>query len=650
MRYTAFLYDGIPYEFTRLPFGTKDSMQGFLAAARKTLEGTEEFVAAYVDDILVFSKTKEEHRKHLEVVFEKINSAGMTLKLKKCKFYQNSVKFLGFIISSEGIKPDPEKVAPIRDFPTPLCTRDVQSFLGIVNYYRNHVPYCADLAQPLSKLTGNAKFEWGEEQQIAFEKLKEAMCNSLLEAHPRFDRKFYIMTDASGYGIGGFIYQLDDEQNPIIINMVSRLLHPAELNYHTYERELLGLVYTLKKCRYMLDGYPIVAFTDQQALSAVYSDFNNSNSRIIRWLLFLQEFNIETISYIPGVDNVIADALSRYFKDCICPHNTYTVPMSSVPVPMLSCNSVTQDLQERIRYEPLTPDNFKVWFDHLPKIQSEDAELSILLDTQKTDRITLHDNLFHIRGRDDRYRIFVPMRARHELIEYYHQDALHPGINKTTDVIRRFFDWPGCRDDVTELIDVCQVCILNKRRRIMPQGEMHHVVATTKNKLLAIDNFGPLPIGRGGMEKILVVMDVFTKFVKLYPVKRATTESSIKALEKYMFQFGIPKTIASDNGSNFTSAEWRAYWTNKQVTLRYTSVYRPASNPVERVMQTLAEAIRMQVHDRNQGIWPTLLTNIEKKINCTEHSTTGVPPILLQCRFKPNIYTNVKPDISVVLF
>jgi len=116
MQYTDFLYDRVPYEFTRLYFGTKDSMQGFLAAARRALEGTDDFVAAYVDDVLIYSKNRADHKEHLEIVFKKINDAGMTLKLKKCRFYQDSVKFLGFIINAEGIKPDPEKIAPIRDF------------------------------------------------------------------------------------------------------------------------------------------------------------------------------------------------------------------------------------------------------------------------------------------------------------------------------------------------------------------------------------------------------------------------------------------------------------------------------------------------------------------------------------------------------
>ena len=189
-----------------------------------------------------------------------------------------------------------------------------------------------------------------------------------------------------------------------------------------------------------------------------------------------------------------------------------------------------------------------------------------------------------IRDSDNKYRIFIPYKIRYQLVAYCHKDAMHPGMNKTVDVIHRFFDWPGCCEDVEEYVHICEICNQNKRRLYVPQGDMHNVVAFSKGELLAIDNFGPLPPGRGGVEKLLVVLDVFTKYVRLYPCKKATAESSIQAMEKYISDYGLPRTILSDNGTNFTSREWRRHWHEREVNLRYTSVYHPAANPAERVM------------------------------------------------------------------
>ncbi|KAK7605130.1 hypothetical protein V9T40_006988 [Parthenolecanium corni] len=601
-KYTAFCFEGVPYEFNVLPFGTADSMQGFLAATRRALVGTDSFIAAYVDDILVHSQNEEEHKKHLRIMFEKLHKANMTLNLNKCKFFQTEVKFLGFIINKDGLKPNPAKAQAINDFPRPIKTRDVQSFMGIVNYYRCHIPHCVEIAHPLHKLKGDVKFEWGEKEENSFIKLKEEMSRQLLEAHPKFDRPFYNMSDASNYGIGGFVYQMNNKNNPVIVSMVSRLLKPAELNYTTYERELLGLIYTLKKCRYFLDGFELFCYINHQALTMIRNDKDNAAIRIIRWLIFLEEFNIKSINYVEGDQNQLADTLSRYFKDFICPNSEYVVPMSSIPAPEIpisdglgnkkettQCLNInnTPTINKRTLIPPseINTHNFTKWFNKIPDFQKTDEEILNFTSNKNLDRVKTENNFIKIQNRDKNFRIFLPKCFREKIIKFYHYDNLHPGIVKLLNIVRRFFDWLGCQSDIIDFVNRCETCLLSKKINKKKSGKQFHVTANEPGELIAIDFFGPLPKARAGLEKIL------------------------------------------------------------DVGLRFTSVYRPASNPSERIMQSLSEGIRMSVHDKNHGSWPSIIPEIEKKLNSTEHTTTGFPPFTLmyKSRLGPIGIQDAKP-------
>jgi len=237
----------------------------------------------------------------------------------------------------------------------------------------------------------------------------------------------------------------------------------------------------------------------------------------------MEEFDIKAINYTQGEENVAADALSRYFKNFICPDSNYTVPLSIIPEKILTVlgNVNIGSLPELIK---LKSSNFAEWYRALPYYQSTDPEIQIAADTQKTDRVTIDEEHYYcLRGRDEITRTYVPAIFRRTIIEFYHEDALHPGINKTVTIIHRYFDWPGCKEDVMDYISKCDLCKMSKRRAMVPYGEMHNVLATNRGDLLAIHIFGPLPIGRYGLEKIIVVLDVFTRFVRLYPMKKAKT-------------------------------------------------------------------------------------------------------------------------------
>ncbi|KAK7595540.1 hypothetical protein V9T40_013365 [Parthenolecanium corni] len=640
-QFTAFSFEGEIYEFNRTPFGTQQSSQSFIRALQVVFSGMQTFVALYVDDLLIFSPDMDTHLEHLSLVFERIASANMTLNLKKCTFYKSEVPYLGFIISDEGVKTDPERVQGILNMAQPTEISGLRSFLGFVGFYRDHIPSFAIIAEPLYRLTRpSEKYIWTDLQERSFALLKQKVADEILLTHPDFTQPFYLQTDASAYGIGGYVYQMRGggetssksaltsnssaipEPKPVIIALCSRLLNKAERNYGTYERELLALVYTLKKFYYMLIGHRINWLTDHKALLHVKAEAN-FKERINRWRLELQNFNIENICYVPGVKNQIADILSRFHKKLI-PDVTALYHLPSInAVNIVRDNNGAMEVADIIK-------NF-----HLHQLADLDCRV-LIQETMRGNltRFKIEDNVLLYQNRDGRFRAYVPFPLRHRFIEFYHQEAAHVGVVKTVNVIRRYFDWPGLAREVRDYVKACDECSLCKRRNFIPQGPQYNVIALKRNEYLAMDYFGPLPGARAGLSKILVIMDMFTKFVRLYPVKFATTEATINAVKKHLAEYGDPKRVLTDNGRQFDTDVWRNFWKSKDVEVTYISAYRPSSNPVERVMSTLGDMLRLYSRDSHRR-WPMLISDIETRINNVEHTTTEVPPVALQLKKFP---------------
>src|SRR6266550_6604620 len=290
-------------------------MSAFVGAMNIVLKDLQDFCRAYVDDIIIFSKSLEEHFAHIEIVLTRIREAGMTVAEEKCHWAKPSVKFLGFVISDQGIVPNPDKVISIKNFPEPRCRRDVSSFLGMVNYFRAFIPRCAEISKPLTELTKlNTKFPWTDEAQEAFDKLKDSLVNVIMQSHPNFNKPFYVFTDASTKGIAGIVYQVEDEDQLILkpIACASRVLTKAEEKYPIYELEFLAVIYTLKKYYYMLAGANIYLHTDNVVIKFLRLHPELSK-RMQRWLIYFNQFNIY-VQHIKGNTNVVADALSRFHQ------------------------------------------------------------------------------------------------------------------------------------------------------------------------------------------------------------------------------------------------------------------------------------------------------------------------------------------------
>ncbi|KAK7575703.1 hypothetical protein V9T40_011989 [Parthenolecanium corni] len=619
-KYIAFRFKGQPYVFNRLAYGLKDSMPGFIAALRTVLQGLDHCCTVYVDDLLIFSDNIENHLYHLNLVIHKIQSAGMTLNVEKCKFFQQSVKYLGFIVSDQGISPDPKRVEAIYEYRTPKTKKEVQSFLGVINYYRGHIPKCGELAAPLHELTkSNVQFHWGPDEETSFNELKKAVAESILQNFPDWSRKFYVITDASNVAISGIVVQFDDENQPKVLGMVSRLLKTAEKNYDTYEKELLAIIYTIKKHIYLLVDHPIILRTDNRALKYLNSAFENVSERVARWRAYLQPFDIELIEHVPGSENKAADALSRFRRDISQNVDHFA------PIPAVMALTAPGG---QLRIENI--------LDNLADLQNRDPEIQEMIK-KRSSRISFNNRIVYLKNRDGECRMYALKSIRNLLIEAYHQEYTHPGYKKVLDVIRRYFDWPGCKFDVVNYSISCAECKTAKYPNETLHGPFQSVISTKPLELLSIDTYGPLPTARGGARKIVVIMDVFSKYTRLYPTKKTSSLQCIKFTEQFLKLYdhlGTCLAVLTDNGSQFRSSVWTDHWESRNIETRFTSVYHPQANPVETRMKIIGDCLRLLCPTQHRR-WIQFISTIEQRMNDTFHRTTGHPPttIFLQLKF-----------------
>jgi len=309
-KFTAFQTRRGLFQYTVMPQGLRNSPATFQRLMNKVLKGMDAFVFVYQDDILVFSKSFDEHLLHLQQVFERLRQANLTVSPSKCSFGCDKVKFLGHIISTSGIGRNPEKVAAIKNIKPPKSRKQLRSFLGAVGWFRHFLPHMADIAHPLYELlSGKTKFKWNPAAQQAMDKLKKLVSEDLILHHPNFNKEFILKTDAAENGVGAVLIQKDEENNERPIAFPSKSFTKSQRNYSTVEKECYAVVYALDKFAEYLDGASFAIHTDNRAITYL-NTMKNTNSKLMRWAMKIQEWS-PSITHIKGKDNVVADFLSR---------------------------------------------------------------------------------------------------------------------------------------------------------------------------------------------------------------------------------------------------------------------------------------------------------------------------------------------------
>jgi len=309
---TAFRTRTGQYEWCRLPFGAVNSPAAFQRWLDIVLNGyTHQFAQAYVDDVALYSATFEDHLRHTRLAFERFRYHGLQLKWEKCCFARESIRYLGHIITREGISPDPAKTEAVEEIEAPRTVRQVRRFLGAAGYYRSYIPNFATIAEPLTELTkAHARFTWGDAEQKAFDTLRTALVSKPVLAFPDQDKPYTLTTDASNVGIAAVLSQPDEHGNLRPVAYASKKLTDAERNYHSTEKEALAIVWALRAFRTYLLGAELTVETDCQAAVYIFNS-KEPTGRIARWLVEVAEFSPLRIKHRKGSTNVVADALSR---------------------------------------------------------------------------------------------------------------------------------------------------------------------------------------------------------------------------------------------------------------------------------------------------------------------------------------------------
>ncbi len=609
---TAFVTSAGLYEFQRLPFGLKNaaaSFQRLMESGLRELKG--KCCMIYIDDVVIYSKSEQEHFQHIQQVFQCLSKAGLTLNLKKCNFIQKSLMFLGHIVSGQGIKTDPSKVLAVSAFPKPQSLKDVQRFLGLAGWYHRFIPYFSEKAAPLHALKQkNSTWTWTEQCQQSFEQLKLDLTKAPILATPDISKSFKVQTDASEVGLGAVLTQ-ELEGIERVIAYASRLLKGAEKSYSVSEKECLAVVWAVEKWRPYLEGNPFEVVTDHAALTWAFQHPKPS-SRLIRWTIRLQGFHF-TVKYRKGQCNVVPDILSR------TPNSPNLLALTQIPI---SANM------------PIDLTQIAIAQNNDPDIQ--EIISTIHKQTQPPDPTRLHyviENGFLFRSTPDgqqgqKLQLVIPPVHRQAFLQYAHDNPLsgHFGKLKTLLRLLETVYWPTVRKDVWKYCKECHVCQQYKPVLSKLSGRLQSTPIVEPGYMLGVDIMGPFPKSNKQNEYLLVVVDYCSKWVEMFPLRSAKTPQIARILVEEIFtRWGTPAYLVSDRGTQFTSQLLALVCKQWMVIQKLTTAYHPQTNLTERVNRNLKTMIASYVGAHHR-LWDKRIPEFRYAINSAYHESIGFTP------------------------
>lgn len=629
------------YEYQVMPFGLTNAPASCQRMINDQLhEYLDVFVVAYLDDILIYSKTEAEHIQHVRKVLEKLRIAKLLLKPEKCEFHQEETHFLGFIVGRHGVRMDPIKVEAVLSWPTPGTVKEVQSFLGFANFYRRFIKNYSAVAKALTDLTKKDQdWQWTDQAQKAFQELKDHFTSAPVLATYDPELQIVMETDASDFALGACLSQKHDKQlRPIAYH--SRTFSPAELNYDVHDKELLAIVAACKQWRHYLEGakHVVQIWTDHKNLTS-FTSTKILNRRQVRWSeeLSTLKFNI---TYRKGSENARADALSR--------RQDYSGKPTERP------RAILKEGKDGMEYNHELLATVAVLEDEYLAKQIKAAyatdECAQRVTHDPTDDFTKdEDGLLRFKG-----LVYIPSNIRRAFVTEQHSLPAHghQGIARTFERMARDYYFPGMRKQIETVIGECDICAKSKSERHAPYGLLKSPAVSTRAwESIAFDFVVKLPLSKEPMtnvafDAIWVVTDLLTKYGYFVPYKEGSNakELAYAFLKIVVSQHGLPKEIISDRDKLFTSKFWTSLMNQMGLNHKMSTAFHPQTDgQTERLNQSMETYLRSYVN-KEQNNWVEMLPLAQFAHNSAKNETTSVSPFFANYGFEPEAYRQPRKD------
>jgi transposase InsO family protein len=560
-----------------MPFGLRNAGSSFQRMMDRVVSGLP-FAYVYLDDLRVASVDRSTHLMHLQTILERLRDFGLVISLEKCAFLVDSFEFLGHQVTAGGARPLTSYVEAVRARQPPSTVKELQIFLGLLNFYRRFLPGAARMLLPLTDaLKGGpapaAKIDWSPAMELAFQAAKKSLVDATWLAHPHPRALLALHVDASATHVGAALHQQEpgsDAWRPL--GFFSKKLDAAQVKWSAFDRELLACVVSIRHFRYILEGRAFAILTDHKPLlGALNRTTDPWTARQCRHLAYVAEFTSD-VRHVAGADNVVADALSRPPE-----HVLAAVDPSDSPLPDLHGMAARQSTCEDVQAARSLP-SLNVQFRDVDGVQ-------ILCDVS-----------------GGRWRPLVPSADRHVVFNAVHGVA-HPGIRATRRLVAARYLWPGMRSDIAAWCRDCVGCNRAKAGRQHTAEVQPIAIPRRRFSHVHVDIVGPLPVAADGSSYLLTAVDRTTRWLEAVPLKNMSAATCTDAfLSTWVARYGVPDTVTTDRGTQFTSETWQLLCKKLGTKHVLTTAYHPQANGVvERAHRQLKDALRA----REAGVeWP----------------------------------------------